>query len=42
MLLLVTKKGNCMKLSVMDIVGRVAYFALGVAAATAFIFTVVL
>ncbi len=32
-----------MKLSVMDIVGRLAYFALGVAAAaTAFIFTVVL
>lgn len=30
-----------MKLSVMDIVGRVAYFALGVAA-TAFIFAVVL
>ncbi len=31
-----------MKLSVMDIVGRLAYFALGVAAATVYIFTVVL
>jgi hypothetical protein len=31
-----------MKLSGMDIVGHVAYFALGVAAATAFIFAVVL
>jgi len=31
-----------MKLSVMGVVGRVAYFALGAAAATAFIFTIVL
>ena len=31
-----------MKLSVMGVVGRVAHFALGAVAATAFIFTIVL